>query len=109
MQVEHPRAGEAPLPSHVTVDGADYPIVDGVVKCPKSVATTIADAWARRFDVPPDGLLTREDEPPDSDADTDDICGYQDETMDSPCGRDAGWGRDADTGRCKDHHDAEED
>jgi hypothetical protein len=33
-----------------------------------------------------------------------DICGY--ETDDGTlCQRDAGWGRDTDSGRCKDHHD----
>lgn len=45
----------------------------------------------------------------DGSADDDDeqgaaTCGYFDpETMDSPCGRVAGWGRDADDGPCKDH------
>lgn len=42
------------------------------------------------------------------DTDDGDVCGYyDDESMDSPCGRDAGWGRDADDGYCKTHIDAE--
>jgi hypothetical protein len=42
----------------------------------------------------------------DTDADTkpdDDVCGYYDDSMTAPCQRDAGWGRDTDSGRCKTH------
>lgn len=39
--------------------------------------------------------------------DTDDVCGYYDpDSMDRPCQRNPGWGRDADAGRCADHHEA---
>ena len=58
MEVTHPRAGDAPLPSVVTgPDGTGYRIKDGVVDAPKSVAESIADAWGRRYDADPDSLL----------------------------------------------------
>lgn len=42
----------------------------------------------------------------DRDAVNDGDCGFVDpETDGDPCGRDAGWGRDADDGPCKDHVD----
>lgn len=101
MQVTHPHADDdRPLPSVATVNGTDYRLEDGVVEAPSADAQALADAWARRFDVPPDGLLAHGDES------AGDVCGYQDETMDGPCQRDAGWGRDADSGRCKDHYEA---
>jgi hypothetical protein len=104
MQVTHPLADrDAPVPPAVACpDGQTrHPDSDGVVEAPEDVAVALADAWADCYGVPPDGLLAHGDEAAD-------ICGYQDETMDAPCQRDAGWGRDADTGRCKDHHDEEE-
>jgi len=71
-------------------------------------ATVDADHAAHLTDTAPfeevidaEGGVREEDGPPD------DVCGYYDpETMASPCRRDAGWGRDADTGHCSDHHDA---
>jgi len=36
----------------------------------------------------------------------DDICGSTDTTTGDPCSRDAGWGRDADSGPCIDHVDS---
>lgn len=35
---------------------------------------------------------------------SDDVCGYEKDDG-STCQRTAGWGRDADSGRCKDHHE----
>lgn len=44
----------------------------------------------------------------DVDEGDEDVCGYFDpETMESPCSRAAGWGRDADDGRCKTHAEME--
>lgn len=43
----------------------------------------------------------------DSTADDPAICGYEADDG-SVCQRSAGWGRDADSGPCKDHADAEE-
>lgn len=46
----------------------------------------------------------------DRDAVDDGNCGFVDPETDSdPCGRGAGWGRDADGGPCKDHVDELED
>lgn len=40
---------------------------------------------------------------------TDDVCGYEDTTTGHPCKRPAGWGRDTDTGNCKDHAESTPD
>jgi hypothetical protein len=60
MQVTHPRAGDAPLPSVATVAGTDYRIEDGVVDAPETAAQALADAWAERFDADPDDLIVAE-------------------------------------------------
>jgi hypothetical protein len=60
MQVTHPRAGDAPLPSVATVAGTDYRIEDGVVDAPETAARTLADAWAERFDADPEALIVAE-------------------------------------------------
>jgi hypothetical protein len=89
MQVIHPAAErDAATPSAVTINGETFPIVNDRVECPDDVATAIADAWARRFNVPADGLIVREEDgPPDDSAGTctavtnaDDVCG-----RDLPC------------------------
>lgn len=59
-------------------------------------------------DASPDDTSPETGDTDADDADDGDVCGYyDDETMDSPCGRDAGWGRDATDGYCKTHHDVE--
>lgn len=68
-----------------------------------AVPADIADAVA---DAHPDSVTAMPDDPDDADSgtdDTDDVCGYYDDSMSAPCQRDAGWGREADSGRCKTH------
>jgi hypothetical protein len=66
MKVQHPRAGDAPLPSVITVEGVDYRISDdGVVDAPEADARRIAEAWARDYGVTPDDVVYEEDGPPD--------------------------------------------
>lgn len=69
MQVEHPLAArDAPCPAAVTgPDGQSYPVVDGVIDCPDSVAAELADALARAYGEPPDDLVYEEDGPDDDD------------------------------------------
>jgi hypothetical protein len=88
-----------------------------------------ADGYDRRAVFPPDGLPVYERRQGDTwatfsveggfraefapdDAETDDadekaVCGV--ETDDGTCGRTAGWGRDADSGPCRDHVDEDQE
>jgi len=66
MKVAHPHADRDASPAAVTVGTDTYPVdEDGIIQCPADRAAEVADVLARAHDVPPDGLLTREDEPPD--------------------------------------------
>jgi len=66
MKVAHPHADRDASPAAVTVGTDTYPVdEDGIIQCPADRAAEVADVLARVYDVPPDGLLTREDEPPD--------------------------------------------
>jgi len=84
MKVAHPHADRDASPAAVTVGTDTYPVdEDGIIQCPADRAAEVADVLARAHDVPPDGLLTREDEPPDSPATCDtvkqdgEVCGRE--------------------------------
>jgi len=99
MPVRHPLAERDAAPAAVTVGTTTYPVRDGIVDCPPDREDAVAEAVADAHDVPREAVY-EEDGPPD------DECGYYDpDTMDSPCSRPAGWGRDAADGRCQDHID----
>lgn len=73
---------------------------DGTFVVPDS-ADQFVEAFAERHGYEPKDLIVDEDAGSTPD---DDECGYYDEeSMDAPCSRNAGWGRDADSGPCKDH------
>lgn len=118
MKIEHPRAGDADgvAPSVVDVDGEHVEVSeDGTFEIDEDQR-----GWLSRFASShghdPDDLVFEEDGPPDEaeaedseadDVDEEDICGYEKDDG-SICERTAGWGRDADSGRCKDHVETED-
>jgi len=80
MQVQHPLADrDAPSPAAVTApDGATYPVDnDGLVDCPDAIASALADALARRYDEPPDGLLVRETDTCEAITNDGEVCGRE--------------------------------
>lgn len=99
MQVQHPLATrEASPPAAVTApDGATYPVgSDGLVDCPDAIASALADALARQYDEPPDGLLVPEPDTCEAITNSGAVCGrerpcrYHDDT-------DTGTGTGTDT------------
>ena len=58
MTVTHPAAQKTGTPAAYTYGSTTYPIVDGEVQCPESVADEIASALAERYDVDTTTLYT---------------------------------------------------
>ena len=137
MEVQHPRGtdvdGRRP-PSQVTIPGHgnvavddDGYLADLEADAARRAMQVLGDAYGvtytddgdvvREEDGPPDADKTdpapdeddadKTDPAPDEDDADADICGFEKDDG-SICQRSAGWGRDADSGRCKDHHEDEE-
>lgn len=77
MQITHPRAGDAPVPSVATVDGTDYRIEDGTVSAPETDARALADAWADRFGTDAEALLEADAETCDVVKNDGEVCGRE--------------------------------
>lgn len=113
--------------------GATYALRDGPT-WEDGDAYAVADATAERLCERKDFEYAEGDEPAPVESETDEdnaradssddaaelpprdgehvedgLCGYYDaDEMDSPCSRDAGWGRDADDGLCSGHAEVTE-
>lgn len=97
--------GEGQVPVEEDAAGR-YVDVDG-----QQAAQAVADAYGTSIraegDATGDSGETGPSELPPRDGEfvSEGKCGYHDpETMDAPCARPAGWGREADGGLCRDHH-----
>lgn len=114
MRVRHPYAltDDGPDPDDTVHYGGRRDVAevdeDGIFEVPDGRAEQFVASWptAEGYDLSDLRVDSEDAADSEDESDADGICGYYDpETMDSPCSRDAGWGRDADDGPCKDHVD----
>lgn len=86
--------------SHAYRDHANDRVIEPGAEIPADAAERIAAAHPHQVEE-----IDQEGDDDGSDDESDaDICGFEKDDG-SLCQRDAGWGRDADSGRCSDHVD----